>query len=80
MPIESRRNCEYCKKSSVVDPEKLERIGHDVTDEINTGRGMSGTDFEFYQCMSCGHVHVKYRDTGVGSGGPFWKCLTAGLF
>lgn len=56
---------------------KLKGIGNPVA----TNERLAGsTHYDFLQCEDCGSIIARYRDRGLGKGGPFYKCLTTGLF
>ncbi|MEH6741550.1 MAG: hypothetical protein V7695_23790 [Sulfitobacter sp.] len=75
MTIQSKGSCGACKTNKLHDQLSVIGVG------VATDEGMAGsTQYDFLQCNDCGSILVRYKDKGLGKGGPFFKRLTGGLF
>ena len=76
--ISTGRRCAECRTahSGKALPATAEAVGQ----HVSTDQGVSTTEYDFLQCRACGSIWMKYRDTGVGRGGPWYVLLTESWF
>jgi hypothetical protein len=80
--MDSKGQCDECQSAEKggSTPKAAKTIGQNVILGQSVGRGYDQTEYEFFQCPTCGSVWTTYADSGAGGHGRFSRRLTKGLF